>query len=187
MARYFRAEANNMQEPVGGRDDPLTPRLEFVQAGRRYCNTHDLTARVQAADAAGVITITVDAQLQDETQLPVPGAPLRCRIIYRLSADAFRLEASLRDVPAGFTGPVRLIVPVIATPEETLRQTSRRRWDLAKRDAALTVESTGDLVLGDTRPDGRIFSLTPGFLAVPVQVAVPPDGRMVELSLRTTA
>lgn len=186
MARYFRTEPNNMQEPVNGRDDPLTLRIEFVQEGRRYCNTHDLDAQVQATDASGVITITVDARLQDEAQQAAPNAPARCRLVYTLNADTFSVQASLRDAPAGFTLPVRLIVPVIATQEELLHRTASRRWHLAREHARIAIESSADLMLGDTRPDGRIFSLVPGFLAVPVQVDLPLDGQAVELSLRAT-
>ncbi len=65
MAEYILVEKNNQQLQPDGEDIPLTPRIEYDQAGQHFTNLFDLQAAVVANDDGETIDFTVHTQLTD--------------------------------------------------------------------------------------------------------------------------
>jgi hypothetical protein len=85
------------------------------------------------------------------------------------------IEAS---APAG----ARLVLPLIALQSETVRQDGAGAVTISKTGASVEIRATGAVELRDGGRS-RVFNLVPGFLAVPVTIALA-GGRPVTCTLR---
>jgi hypothetical protein len=160
LAAYVRVEAPNMQPSPDAEDYPLTPRVERVVEGRVFSTLYDTNAAVQAEDNGGVIAFAVEAELRDSSGAGGGRVSLR----YRISGDSVEITAS---APEG----ARLALPLIALPSETVRQTAAGAIAISKAGALVQVRATAPLELRDGGRS-RVFNLVPGFLAVPITVAL---------------
>jgi hypothetical protein len=172
LAAYLRVEAANMQLPPDSEDFPLTPRVERLVDGRTFSTLYDLNATVRAEDRGGIVGFAVEGELCDASGASGGG---RVALNYRISADSVEIEAS---APEG----ARLVLPLIALQSETVRQDGAGAVTISKTGASVEIRATGAVEL---RNGGRsrVFNLVPGFLAVPVTIALA-GGRPVTCTLR---
>lgn len=173
MARYMLVETNNQQPNPDGEDIALTPRLEITHDGEWYSNLYDLTAKVEFADADGVIDFHVIAQLQNEDRATLASSS-DYEIDYRLDAGGVEIRArsAVGVVP---DGPVTLVLPILSPSGERVTQTSSNRIEISKPNGTVVVEANVALVIRKTKRD-RAFNMVPGAQAVPIEARLAGNG-----------
>ena len=163
-ARYVRPEPNNAQ---ASRTDPATrclaPRVETPDGAFLNLCAHD--ARVAARAKGGAAVVGSEGVLRGLDGAAGPAFALR----HRLAPDGLEIRARC-------AAPARLVLPVVALPDETVALApDGRSATVAKPGGALSLRSSRPLALLPTaRPDGRAFCPCPGFLCVPFAVDLAP-------------
>jgi hypothetical protein len=178
MAEYKRIEPNNMQKPPGGEDFPLTPRVEQIVDSERFSNLCDAAASVTAKEENGSMAFHVDAALCDTAG---KAGSRRAQLDYVFLVDEVRISAQSRG-----DGPdARLILPLVSDLGETVRRVSEKCIAVQKPSATVLVQADAAIDL-PADSSMRVFNLVPGFLAVPLSIGLPRDGR-VQCTIRVLA
>ena len=174
MARYVKVEVNNMQDHPDGRDDVLTPRLEADRDGRLFSQLWDLKAQVETDETKARTTFDVRTQLSDEQGEALSAELQPCHVGMVFDSDGVELRATLPpDWPV--EASARLVLPVIATADESVERRSPHDLRVRKSGGVLRIVSDAVLEIGDA-PGGRVFNLTPGFCAIPIVVRLRSEG-----------
>ena len=156
-ARYVRPEPNNMQ---ASRTDPATrclaPRVETPDGAFLSVCAHD--ARVAVREEGGAVVAESEGALRSLDGAAGPAFALR----HRLAPDGLEIRVRC-DAPA------RLVLPVVALPDEAVALApDGRSATVARRGGALALRASRPLaLLPAARPDGRAFCPCPGFLCAP--------------------
>jgi hypothetical protein len=104
-------------------------------------------------------------------------------VVYRLSETSVEIAASASGATSG-AAPLKLIVPVIARPDERVEQIDAHTVRVIKAKGALTVST--DVVAGfDASFKEKTFNLVPGFEAFPFSVALPA-GKQARIRLQVS-
>jgi hypothetical protein len=170
LAALVRPEPTNMQPSPDAEDYPLTLRVERVDGGTVFSTLYDLSANVRAEDAGGVSTFAVAGELC--TSSGAKGG--RVTLDYRIAAASVEITVS---APEG----AHLVLPLIALPSETVRQSEPGMITISKPGGTVEVRATAPLELRDGGRS-RVFNLVPGFLALPLRM--PVGGQPVRATLR---
>ena len=160
LAVLTRPEPANMQPSPDAEDFALTPRVERNTGGTLFSTLYDLHASVRAGDTGGASTFTVTGELCASSG--AKGG--KVTLDYRLAADSVEIKVS---APEGS----RLVLPLIALQSETVRQPQPGAFSISKTGATVEVRATAPIELRDGGKS-RVFNLVPGFLAVPVSIAL---------------
>lgn len=172
MTEYELIEISNQQQYRSGPHMPLTPRLEYVDAGKTYTNLNDYKAVLTAESHEGAIVFDAQGELQTSARKPLPGSAAKYHVSQRIGDQKVELTASATDLPAN-TGALCLIVPVIASSTDRVEQQDAHTVRIVKPKGALLIHT--DAPKGfDPIPRERTFNLVPGFEAVPLSVAIEP-------------
>ena len=164
VARYARPEPNNMQL---SRTDPdtrcLSPRLETPDGAFASVCAHD--ARVAVREEGGAVVAESDGRLRGLDGSGGPAFSLR----HRLSPDGLEIRVRC-DAPA------RLVLPVVALPDETVSLApDGLSATVARRGGALSLCASRPLApLPTARRDGRAFCPCPGLLCAPFSLPLFP-------------
>lgn len=179
MARYVKVEVNNMQDPVRGRDDTLTPRIECRDGARVYSQLFDLNARVTVTDEDKVIRFSGICRPCTEAGEVWPGGEVQFQ--YELGAQGCTWSVRMDGaVPAG----AMLVWPLIAAPDEPARQPGPDVLEIVR--AGGVVRLTANTPLPSDRVRERVFSLTPGFAAIEARCPLRRDGGTLVCRLQIT-
>ena len=164
MASYKEIEVFNQQPDPDGEDYALTPRVEVRREGKWYTNLYDRDATVRTEDRNGTVHLTADVSLVDETGRSPAGGPLRCRIIYAVSAGEVRItvKALVGALP-------RLVLPLRSPSPEKVERPRARQLTVDKPGGRVSVETDGKLAVKDTKRD-RVFNMVPGIQALPIEI-----------------
>jgi hypothetical protein len=179
MATYLLVEKYNMQPNPDEADHPLTPRLELRENGTWFTQLHDLEARVESADANGVIDYKIATRLLCADQKHPAAGALPAEIHYRIAKDHLTIRCRVQHPGASF------ILPVISPTGEEVSIIDSQTIRIRKPTGSLTVHSESPLHLQNV-PRGRIFNMVPGFEAVPIVIPFSPGLTEITITLRET-
>jgi hypothetical protein len=170
LAEYVLTERNNMQPSPDSTDFPLTPRVEQMIENERFSTMCDLGATVRARAARGADLFEVDALLAN-----VFGKSngVRARLNYRFADGSVEMGASVQG-----GGGSRLVLPLVCGYTEEVQRAADNKVAVRKNGATVMLEANAPLAVADGGRT-RIFNLVPGFLAVPISIAIP-EGRQVK-------
>lgn len=171
MNLYTLIEAPNMQTYAGEAFRMAgTPRLEVEEGGVMYSNLDDLHTAIAYRRQADTHLFEVFTHLVDSRQQPSSLGTDSVRLTYRLSPGGVDIKAQLP--PSMLGKDVRLVLPVIASPQEQEQIATR-----SLRLDGLLLTSATDLEVAPCRRN-RIFNPVPGFTFVPLRVRPDAQGRI---------
>ena len=177
MTQYQAIEISNQQ---AHRDYPhmtLTPRIECA-SDVTYTSLSDFEATLTAIDHANEIAFDARGRLLTASHQPIPENEVHYHVTYRLTPTAVEIVAGVDQAgPA----PLRFILPVIASGEETVHGIDPKTVRITKNKGVLVVRT--DALNGfDAVPGERTFNLVPGFECVPLAVTLLP-GKEIRIEL----
>lgn len=176
MTEYELIEISNQQQYRSGPHMPLTPRIEYADAGKTYTNLNDYKAVLTAESHEGTIVFDAQGELQTSTRQALPGTTAKYHVSHRIGEQGIDLTASATGLPPN-SGMLRLIVPVIASSADRVEQQNARTVRIVKPKGALLVHT--DAAKGfEPIPGERTFNLVPGFEAVPLSVTIEPGAEV---------
>lgn len=177
MNKYTLIEAPNMQTYAPEKYQMTgTPRIELVENGIMYSNLDDLNTTIAYRQAGEKHLFDVCTHLVDsKQQVPSVGSD-SIHLTYCIDAQSIRissqLPASLKDKE------IRLVLPVIADPEEKEIH-SEYQLDLK----GLHIQTNTPYQIAPNQ-NGRIFNPVPGFTFIPMLVYADDKG-YIEATLQT--
>ena len=181
MTEYELIEISNQQQYRAGPHMPLTPRIEYADAGKTYTNLNDYKAVLTSEPHNGAIIFDAKGELQTSARRPLPGNA-SYHVTHRIGEQNVTLTANATGLPAD-SGTLRLIVPVIALSTDRVEQPDTHTVRIIKPKGVLLV-STNSAKGFEPIPQERTFNLVPGFEAVPLSVAIDP-GTEVQVRIET--
>ncbi|WP_291528906.1 hypothetical protein [Bacteroides sp. UBA939] len=178
MNQYQLIEAPNMQSNtrkylMGG-----TPRIELVRNGVTYSNLDDLNTDITCHTKDGVCTFTVNTHLVNINQQSPEQGEVTVRMNYTYSEQGIDVNVEHCNEP------IRLMLPVIASPGEDVEITSRKVC-IKKNEGVLSITcESGNMEVAPTDDDGRIFNPVPGFSFIPLRVLPDNAGKQISIHIR---
>lgn len=163
MARYEMVEPLNMQ-PQPGMDFPLTARVEIRDQEDWFTNLYDLKADVRFAEGEQHCEFFIQAKLLNEERRSHAGHEAAAKLRYTFARDKASISVTPpTDAPAETT----LVVPIISTSGEPVRQIADSRIEIEKPNGTVVITSNRPLALV-AESEKRIFNMVPGMESVPV-------------------
>lgn len=180
MTRYEMIEISNQQAYRDEPHMPLTPRIQFEQAGRTYSSDSDYTATLTAQQAGGQAIFEARGRLLTAARESLAGGDVHYTLRYRLDTSVVEIAASIE--PSALRG-ARLILPVIARAADRVDQPSHTSVQIARPAGRLVIQSSGPAF--EPIPAARTFNLVPGFECVPLAVSLEP-GEAISLRIEAS-
>lgn len=183
MTKYQVLEVAN-QQPVRGSDQmTLTPRIE-CGAAKPYTSLNDLAAKLTSTQSPGQVSITAAGRLLTTSHTAPRAGDIRYELEYVFTAAGLEIRAKvIADTPP--TAPVRFVLPIVSRSGEAIEQISATEVHIVKPKGRLTL--TTDASSGiEGVSESRVFNLVPGFLCLPLAVAMTP-GQMVTIRIAAAA
>ena len=182
MTEYQMVEIANQQQFREGPHMALTPRLEYV-VGETYTNLNDFKAALTASQVNDEVVFDAQGRMLTASRKADSAGEILYHVVYRLSETSVEIAASASGATSG-AAPLKLIVPVIARPDERVEQIDAHTVRVIKAKGALTVST--DVVAGfDASFKEKTFNLVPGFEAFPFSVALPA-GKQARIRLQVS-
>lgn len=169
MNKYTLIEAPNMQTYASEAYQMAgTPRIELMENETMYSNLDDLNTRIECKQEGKTTIFEICTHLVDsKQQAPKAGSDsvlLTYRIDDKIVDIQGQLPASLRDKG------VRLVLPIIAAPEEQEKKTDK---SLILNKISIHTNTKFKIA---TNQRGRIFNPVPGFTFIPMQISADDKG-----------
>ncbi|WP_188760624.1 hypothetical protein [Edaphobacter acidisoli] len=171
MTQYELIEISNQQQYRDSPHMPLTPRIEYTEAGKAYTNLNDYKAVLTAQPYAGSILFDAQGVLQTPSHAPLPGGA-KYHVTHRIADPAVELTASTTGLPTS-AKTLRFIVPVIASSTDRVEQSNAQTVHIIRPKGTLVISTDAQQGFAPI-PAQRTFNLVPGFEAVPLTVAMQP-------------
>lgn len=166
MNAYQMKEPGNMQPDNDPLSMPLTPRIEMTNGGL-FMNISDLKATMEVRDEGTTAIITANSELVDQDQNSPASGAVKCQTIYRFHPEKVTLEFNALPVSDGDI--VRIVLPVISSSIEKVEIMDKRKIQVVKENALVTITSDADLEILPTT-GSRVFNFVPGLEAIPLAV-----------------
>lgn len=182
MNLYTLIEAPNMQAYTQLHRMAGTPRIELIENETMYSNLDDLSTEItyrknNKAHHFYIITHLVDSK----QQFPSIGKEIvELEYIFREEGITILCSVPKTLRQAG----TRLILPVIATPQEKEKVTGHS-IQVEKKGGELLLNSKQRLTIAPTDKNGRIFNPVPGFCFIPVTVEPDENGKIEVTIIQT--
>lgn len=179
MAEYILVEKFNQQPDPDDEEFALTPRLETTIDGVWYTNLYDLGAQVSTEDADGQLRVVASVSLLDQEGKPPGSGPISLQLEYLIDADG--LTISVLSPPAG-SADIRLMLPLVASSEETARQVDEKTWEIKKSGGLVSLTADVLLKRQPTKRE-RVFNMVPGVQALPLYLELGREGASCRISV----
>ena len=182
MNLYSLIEAPNMQSDNQTNQMASTPRIEIVEKGVMYSNLDDLDTEIKYTKKGDTHCFRILTHLVDSKQQPSSAGKATAEIEYLFQKEKVTIRCTMPEAlrKAG----ARLVLPVIASPQETT-SIKEKSVQINKKGGSLRVSSLQPLSISPTNIDGRIFNPVPGFSFLPIIIAMDSDGK-AEVNIRIT-
>ena len=164
-------------QKLDGPDFPLTPRVEHIENGVRHTNLFDGGATINVLEGSGAIVFLIQTRLLANVLEKPPADAPKCKLEYHFTADGVKIQAQ-------YTGPYRLMLPLMALQAERAAQPDARTVTIARAGGTVRVESQTPLAV-EGGLEKRNFNPIPGFEALPV-FATPDAAGRCNVTLRVT-
>ena len=168
LTKYKVVEVGNQQVPIGPSHQVLTPRIEAADDDG-VTSLNDFAAVVSAAGDVSGVRFSAEGGLQAIDHAPSGGR-------YALGYD---IGATVEIMARVTGGAGRLVLPLIARPDDIVTQPAPGTIVLMRRQGRLTVTTDSKAGFAPL-PAERIFNLVPGFQAVRLTVPLS-DGQAVRV------
>ncbi|MGL4292261.1 MAG: hypothetical protein ACRCSQ_01575 [Bacteroidales bacterium] len=175
MNRYTMIEAPNMQSNAQRYFMPGTPRVELVANGSMYSNLDDLNTKITYRKKGKEHLFDVTTHLVDFNQKPFGNMAHPVEITYIFSDKSLIIKADFPDDM--LKADPKLILPLIAAPEETVDVTTNQ-VTLKKTKGSLMMV-TDQIISTAASNNGRIFNPVPGFSFVPIRISPDVKGKVM--------
>lgn len=177
MNKYTLIEAPNMQSNTRKYLAGGTPRVELVQEGVAYSNLDDLNTSITCHAGKKSCTFDVQTHLVDLNQQAPPRGETAVALNYTYSEQGVGIR--VEHCGEG----LRLMLPVISSPEEKY-ELSDRRLCIARNGGTLCIAcEEGNMDIAPTDEDGRIFNPVPGFSFIPLRIGPDAKGKGIHISI----
>ena len=177
MNQYKLIEAPNMQSNTRKYLTGGTPRIELIQNGVAYSNLDDLNTSITCHEREEACTFTVHTHLVDiNQQAPLQGeVAMTMNYTYSEQGVSIHLEHC--------NEPIRLMLPVIASPEENIEFSSHEVYIRKNKGVVCITCESGDMEIAFTDDDQRIFNPVPGFSFIPLQVLPDKMDKKIHINI----
>ena len=177
MNQYKLIEAPNMQSNTRKYLTGGTPRIELIQNGVAYSNLDDLNTSITYHEREEACTFTVHTHLVDiNQQAPLQGeVAMTMNYTYSEQGVSIHLEHC--------NEPIRLMLPVIASPEENIEFSSHEVYIRKNKGVVCITCESGDMEIAFTDDDQRIFNPVPGFSFIPLQVLPDKMDKKIHINI----
>lgn len=177
MNQYKLIEAPNMQSNTRKYLTGGTPRIELIQNGVAYSNLDDLNTSITCHEREEACTFTVHTHLVDiNQQAPLQGeVAMTMNYTYSEQGVSIHLEHC--------NEPIRLMLPVIASPEENIEFSSYEVYIRKNKGVVCITCESGDMEIAFTDDDQRIFNPVPGFSFIPLQVLPDKMDKKIHINI----
>ena len=177
MNKYTLIEAPNMQSNTRKYLTGGTPRMELVQEGVTYSNLDDLHTDITCHTEKKSCTFTVHTHLVDLNQQAPPQGETALTLNYTYSEQGVGIR--MEQCGEG----IRLILPVIASPEEKVEFSSRKLCIERNGGTLYITCEEGNMEVGPTDEDGRVFNPVPGFAFIPLQISPDVKEKKIHINI----
>jgi len=184
MTEYQMIEISNQQAYRDSNHMALTPRIECAlpatadAPAATYTSLNDLKAVLTATESGLDLIFDAKGQLQTASRQPMAGDGVSYHLTYRIGPQIVEITATASGTA---TAPLRLIVPIIARPGDSVTQPAPPTVIVAKPRGRLRADTTAPGGF-DPVPAEKTFNLVPGFEAIPLTIQLTP-GQEVRIRL----
>jgi hypothetical protein len=179
MTQYQLIEISNQQSHGDYPHTTLTPRIECVSEGT-YTSLSDFEAVLTGISRPEEIVFDARGHLMTSVHQPPPAGAIHYHLVYRLNKAAVEIAAS---VDASGPSPIRLIVPVVSSHDESVEQRDAKTVRFVKRNGQLQARTDAQQGFENFARE-RTFNLAPGFECLPLTLTMLPG---IEVRIRLSA
>lgn len=175
MPKYQLVEKNNQQPQPDNEDIALTPRLEsYDKQGNWFTNLYDLSANVESKQHADSVMFNITTQLKNEQSNTLNKAQQPYTLNYTFSNNQITISAMRQQAALENESLTRLVLPIIATNKEPIKQLADNKIAIAKENAVIVIESNFPINQRKTAR-ARVFNMVPGMEAIVLDTLMTTD------------
>lgn len=176
MNKYTLIEQPNMQADRQKIKMSPTPCIAYQERGNRYTNLDDLDATITHTVMKEGDLYIVRNKLVDIQQASPEKGIIEVESSYLFHKKGVTIKAKV----LGKQTDVKLILPVISPNNESF-DLRKSEIKIGSAEKQLTIRTNEPVSIGETNENNRIFSFTPGFEFIPVQVTLTNKETKIEI------